>query len=283
MKLMVTGATGQLGSLVVDALLKLVSAENIAVSVRDPKKASHLSTLGIDVRHGDFHHPDSLAAAFTGIDRLLIISTNDMQQRAQQHTNAVKAAQEANVGFIAYTSAPNAQDSTLSIAGDHRATEDVIINSGIPYSILRNNWYLENELGTIQAVLKGAPWVTSAGTGRVGWAGRRDYAAAAARVLAGEGHHNTVYELSGKPLTQEELASIVAGVSGREIEVQQVDDESYGKIMVSAGVPEAMIPFVVGIQRDIREGALDVESNDFDKLLDRPITPLGEVLKQIIN
>ncbi|MNN55282.1 Quinone oxidoreductase 2 [compost metagenome] len=117
----------------------------------------------------------------------------------------------------------------------------------------------------------------------MGWAGRRDYAAAAARVLAGEGHHNTVYELSGKPLTQEELASIVAGVSGREIEVQQVDDESYGRIMVSAGVPEAMIPFVVGIQRDIREGALDVESNDFDKLLDRPITPLGEVLKQIIN
>lgn len=283
MKILVTGATGNLGSLVVESLLKSVPAENLAVSVRDPKKAEHLKARGVDVRYGDFHHPESLVSAFTGIDRLLIISSGDLQNRAQQQLAAVNAAKEANVSFIAYTSAANAKDSAFVIAADHRATEEAILQSGIPYSFLRNNWYLENELSTIQAVLNGAPWVTSAGSGKVGWAGRRDYAEAAANVLAGEGHNNTVYELSGKPLTQEELSSILAGVIGREVPVQQVDDETYGKIMSNAGVPAEVVPFLVAIQSGIREGYLDIESKDFEKLLGRPITTLGDVIRQVIG
>ncbi|WP_040949512.1 SDR family oxidoreductase [Gorillibacterium massiliense] len=282
MKLLVTGATGHLGALTVEYLLKLVPAEEIAVSVRDPKKAEKLQALGIDVRYGDYHHPESLDAAFSGINRLLLISTSDMNDRVGQHKAAIKAAKDAKVEFIVYTSAPNAEESGLALAPDHRETERAIKESGIPYSILRNNWYLENELGTIQAVSQGAPWVTSAGGGKVGWAGRRDYAEAAAKVLAGEGHGNTVYELSGKPLTQDELASIVAGVIGRDVPVQHVDDETYGKIMKDAGVPEAMIPFVVDIQKGIREGYLDVESDDFAKVLGRPVTPLAEILREIL-
>lgn len=283
MKILVTGATGNLGSLVVETLLKSVPAENLAVSVRDPKKAEHMKARGVDVRYGDFHHPESLVSAFAGIDRLLIISSGDLQNRAQQQLAAVNAAKEANVSFIAYTSAANAKDSAFVIAADHRATEEAILQSGIPYSFLRNNWYLENELSTIQAVLNGAPWVTSAGSGKVGWAGRRDYAEAAANVLAGEGHNNTVYELSGKPLTQEELSTILAGVIGREVPVQQVDDETYGKIMSNAGVPAEVVPFLVAIQSGIREGYLDIESKDFEKLLGRPITTLGDVIRQVIG
>lgn len=283
MKILVTGATGNLGSLVVESLLKSVPAENLAVSVRDPKKAEHLKALGVDVRFGDFHQPESLVSAFAGIDRLLIISSGDFQNRAQQQLAAVNAAKEANVSFIAYTSAANAKDSEFFITMDHRVTEEAILQSGIPYSFLRNNWYLENELSTIQAVLNGAPWVTSAGSGKVGWVGRRDFAEAAANVLAGEGHNNTVYELSGKPLTQEELASILAGVIGREVPVQQVNDETYGKIMSNAGVPAEVVPLLVAIQSGIRAGYLDVESNDFEKLLGRPITTLGDVIRQLIG
>lgn len=283
MKILVTGATGNLGSLVVESLLKSVPAENLAVSVRDPKKAEHLKARGVDVRYGDFHQPESLVSAFTGIDRLLIISSGDFNNRAQQQLAAVNAAKEANVGFIAYTSAPNAKDSEFFITADHRATEEAILQSGIPYSFLRNNWYLENEMSTIQAVINGAPWVTSAGTGKVGWAGRSDFAEAAVNVIAGEGHNNTVYELSGKPLTQEELASILSEVIGREVLVQQVDDDTYGTIMSNAGVPAEVIPLLVGIQSGIHAGYLDVESNDFDKLLGRPITALGDVMRQLIG
>ncbi|SDZ39198.1 NAD(P)H dehydrogenase (quinone) [Evansella caseinilytica] len=282
MKMLVTGATGQLGALVVEALLKTVPAENVAVSVRDPQKAAHLKAQGVDVRQGDFTKPETLIPAFAGIDRLLIISSAP-GDRVAQHKAAIKAAQENNVRFIAYTSVANAQESPFFIAEDHRETEKAILETGIPYSFLRNNWYLENELGTIQAVANGAPWVTSAGTGKTGWASRQDYAEAAAAILSGEGHENTTYELSGKPITQEELAGVVSEVIGRTVEVQQVDDATYEKVMAGAGVPEAMLPFVVGVQQGIREGYLDVASSDFEKVLGRPVTPLKDAVSEILN
>jgi NAD(P)H dehydrogenase (quinone) len=284
MKILVTGVTGKLGSIVIDTLLETVPAKDLAVSVRNPEKAESLRARGVDVRHGDFDQPETLDKAFAGIDRLLIVSTDgDNETRIRQHAAAVAAAQRANVGFIAYTSLGNASENTIFLAPVHRATEEAIKNTGIPYSFLRNNWYLENEASSIQAVLGGAPWLTSAGTGKVGWATRRDYAQAAATVLTGEGHENTVYELSGKLTTQEELVSILADVLGREVPVQQVDDATYASIMSSAGVPEPVVPILVGIQSAIRDGALEVESNDFQKLLGRPTTPLEEALRQIVN
>ncbi|MEZ2715634.1 SDR family oxidoreductase [Niallia circulans] len=284
MKLLVTGATGKLGSKIANVLLAKVPADQLAVSVRNPEKAEDLRAKGVDVRHGDFDQPETLAAAFKGIDRLLIISADgDIETRIRQHNNAVDAAKNAGVSFIAYTSIANAQESTNFLAEVHKATEIAIQKTGIPYSFLRNNWYLENELSTIQGVQGGAPWVTSAGSGKVGWALQQDYAEAAAEVLAGEGHENTIYELSGKPLSQEEIAAAVSQVIGKEVPVQHVDDSKYAEIMTQAGIPDFVVPMLVAIQKDIREGTLDIESNDFEKLLGRSETPVVDGVRKLIS
>jgi NAD(P)H dehydrogenase (quinone) len=284
MKVLVTGATGKLGSKVVEILLKTVPASQLAVSVRNAEKAEGLRSRGVEVRQGDFDHPETLDTAFAGIDRLLIISADgDNELRIRQHTNAVAAAERAEVKFIVYTSLANATESTNLMAPPHVATEEAIIKTGIPYSFLRNNWYLENEIGSIQGVLAGAPWVTSAGIGKVGWAFQQDYAEAAAAVLVGCGHENTVYELSGPLLTQAELVSALGVVVGKEIPVQQVNDEIYAEIMKGLGLPDFVVPIVVGIQESIRNGSLEVESNDFEKILGRSVTPISEALTQIVN
>jgi NAD(P)H dehydrogenase (quinone) len=284
MKMLVTGATGSLGSKVVETLLKTVPASQLAVSVRNPEKAEHLKALGVDVRQGDFDHPASLDTAFSGVDRLLIISADgDTVTRIRQHGNAVDAAKRAGVKFIAYTSIANAKESKNILAETHRATEAAILQTGIPYSFLRNNWYLENEIPSIQGVLAGGPWVTSAGNGKVGWALRQDYAEAAANVLAGNGHDHTIYELSGKLLTQDELTSALGVILGKDVPVQQVDDAAYADIMKNVGLPDFLIPFLVAIQQGIRENTLDVTSNDFEKLLGRPATPIHEALSQLVK
>ncbi|KAI7278336.1 hypothetical protein KC345_g6065 [Hortaea werneckii] len=283
MKIALTGATGQFGAIVAETLLKTVPAENIVASVRNPEKAEKLVAQGVDVRHGDFDQPETLDAAFAGVDRLLIVSADgDNDTRVRQHKAAVDAAVRAGVGYIVYTSVADADDSSLFLAPVHRTTEEFIRESGIPYAFLRNNWYLENEAGSIQAAKAGAPWVTSAGEGKVGWATRGDYAEAAAAVLAGEGRENAVYELSGKPASQAELAAVVGGVLGKEVTVQQVDDAAYAGIMASVGVPEAALPIVVAIQGAIRDGALAIESSDLEKLLNRPLTPLSEGVRQLL-
>lgn len=284
MKILVTGATGKLGSKVVESLLKSLPASDLVVSVRNPEKAEGLRTRGVEVRQGDFDRTETLDKAFEGIDRLLIISADgDNETRIQQHANAVQAADRAGIKFIAYTSLANATESNNLMAPPHVATEAAIIKTGIPYSFLRNNWYLENEIGSIQGAIAGAPWVTSAGQGKVGWALQQDYADAAAAVLLGNGHENTVYELSGPLLTQEELASALGKVLGKEIPVQQVSDEKYAEIMKGLGLPDFVIPLVVGIQESIRNGSLEVKSNDFEKVLGRPVTPINEALSQLVN
>ncbi|WP_413367191.1 SDR family oxidoreductase [Lysinibacillus sp. 3P01SB] len=284
MKLLVTGATGKFGTKVVETLLKTVPAGQLSVSVRTPEKAKELQAHGVEVRHGDFNYPETLDSAFAGVERLLIISADgDNETRIRQHANAVAAAERAGVKFIAYTSITSAQESTNLFAPTHKATEDAIKKTGIPYSFLRNNWYLENEIPSIQGVLAGAPWVTSAGNGKVGWALQQDYAEAAAAVLSENGHENTIYELSGKPFTQEEFASVLGNLLGKEVPIQQVDDAAYADIMKAAGVQDFVIPLLVDIQRSIREGSLDIESNDFEKVIGRPATPINEALTQIID
>ncbi|MEH7226463.1 SDR family oxidoreductase [Bacillus sp. JJ1566] len=284
MKLLVTGATGKFGTKVVETLLKTVPASQLAVSVRNPEKAKGLQARGVEVRQGDFDYPQNLDSAFAGIERLLIISADgDNETRIRQHANAVGAAERAGVKFIAYTSLANAQESTNLFAPTHKATEEEIKKTGIPFSFLRNNWYLENEIPSIQGVLAGAPWVTSAGNGKVGWALQQDYAEAAAAVLSENGHENTIYELSGKPLTQEEFVSVLGNLLSKEIPIQQVDDATYTDIMKAAGIQDVVIPILVEIQRSIREGSLDFESNDFEKVLGRPATPIKDALTQIVN
>ncbi|WP_405105275.1 SDR family oxidoreductase [Paenibacillus sp. FSL K6-1217] len=284
MTIALTGATGKFGSIVAETLLKTVPAENIVASVRNPEKAEALKARGVDVRHGDFDQPETLDTAFAGVERLLIVSADgDNDTRIRQHKAAVDAAVRAGVGFIVYTSVGDADNSSLFLAPVHRATEEFIRESGIPYAFLRNNWYLENEVGSIQAVKAGAPWLTSAQDGKVGWALRSDYAEAAAAVLAGESRESVIYELSGTPLTQAELAAVVGEVLGQEVAVQQVDDTAYARIMGEAGVPEAALPIVVAIQGAIRDGALNIESGDLAKLLNRPLTPLSEGVRALLG
>lgn len=284
MKILVTGATGKLGTMVVESLLKTLPADQLAVSVRKPEKAEELQSCGVDVRYGDFDYPETLDSAFAGIDRLLIISADgDNETRIRQHANAVAAAERAGVKFIAYTSLANAPKSTNLFAPTHKATEAAIMKTGIPYSFLRNNWYLENEIPSIQGVLAGAPWVTSAGNGKVGWALQQDYAQAAAAVLLGDGHENTIYELSGKPLSQEEFVTILGNILNKEVPVQQVEDTAYAATMKALGIQEFIIPILLDIQRSIREDSLNIESNDFEKLLGRPAIPLVKALPQIAN
>lgn len=284
MKMLVTGATGKLGTKVVETLLKTIPVEQLAVSVRNQEKAEGLRARGVEVRQGDFDRPETLDSAFAGTDRLLIISADgDNETRIRQHSDAVDAAERAGVKFIAYTSIANAKESKNGLAPTHKATEEAILKTGIPYSFLRNNWYLENEISSIQGVLAGAPWVTSAGNGKVGWALQQEYAEVAATVLSGNGHENTIYELSGKLLTQEEIASSLGSVLGKEVPVQQVDDDTYANIMKGAGLPDFLTSMLVDIQKDIRENTLEVESNDFEKLLGRPLTPIKEALTQLVN
>ncbi|TWT09300.1 SDR family oxidoreductase [Planomicrobium sp. CPCC 101079] len=284
MKLLVTGATGKLGTKIVESLLKTVPAEQLAVSVRNPEKAENLRTRGVEVRQGDFDHPETLDSAFAGIDRLLIISADgDNDTRIRQHTAAVAAAERAGVRFIAYTSLVNASESEMFLAPPHRATETAILETGIPFSILRNNWYLENEIPSIQGALAGAPWITSAGSGKVGWALQQDYAEAAAAVLAGEGHENTIYELSGKPMTQEELATVLSKEIGKDVPVLQLDDAAYAETMKQAGLPDFLVPMLVDIQQGIRENALAIESDDFEKILGRPATPIEQGISKVVK
>ena len=283
MNYLVTGATGKLGSKIVDHLLKRIDAKHLAVSVRDTKKASALSDKGIDVRQADFDYPESLRTAFRGVDRLLIISADgDNETRIRQHLQAVEAAKEAGVSFIAYTSLADATDSQNLMAPPHVATEEAIRETGIAHAFLRNNWYLENELGSIQGVLAGAPWVTAARDGKVGWALQDEYAEAAAIVLTTEAFDQEIYELSGPLHTQHEFVEALSDVLGQDVALQEVTAEAYGDVMRGAGVPEGAIPIVVGIQDSIRNGSLEVESTDFERLLGRPVTPLRDALKQIL-
>ncbi|WP_100487266.1 SDR family oxidoreductase [Sporolactobacillus pectinivorans] len=288
MKILVTGATGKLGSKVVETLLKTIPADQLAVSVRNPDKAEELKARGVEVRQGDFDKPDTLDVAFSGIDRLLLISSSEVRLggdeiRMRQHMNAVAAAERAKVKFIAFTSANKANDSNFFLAPVYKATEAAIVKTGIPYSFLRNNWYLENEIGSIQGAMAGAPWVTVTGDGKVGWVLRQDLAEAAAVVLTGSGHENTTYELSGKLMTHRELVSVLETALGKKISFQQVDDETYAQLMKDAGIPKDFLPLLIKIQKGIREGGLAIESDDLEKLLGRPVTPIKEALIQIVN
>lgn len=284
MKILVTGANGHLGSKVVEHLLATVPAKNVAVSVRDPGKAAALGARGVEIRKGDFEDPVSLANVFAGIDRLLIISVmGDNETRTRLHLNAVAAAKKAKVGYLAYTSLAKADSSTLWLGEVHRATEKAIRETGIPYTLLRNNWYIENELDLIQSIASGGPLVTSAGNGRVSWAPRADYALAAANVLSGSGHENKTYELSGPSATYMDLAAALSKVLGREVPVRQADDNALGTALAGMGVPHEMIPFAVGIHAAIRQGALDVKSKDFETLLRRSVTPLKSQLESVLK
>ncbi|MHA6694406.1 SDR family oxidoreductase [Homoserinimonas sp. A520] len=280
MLLAITGATGQLGRLVVESLLERgTPAGDIVAIGRQVGKLSDLEARGVQVRVADYTKPDTLAAALDGVDRLLLISGSAVGQRVAQHTNVLKAATDAGVGFIAYTSAPKADSTELALAPEHKATEQLIRDSGIPFAFLRNNWYTENYFQVLEQAQYTGLVIASLGDGTVASASRRDFAEAAAVVLTSAGHEGKVYELAGDTAWgYDELTATLSELLGREVEYRRVSPKEHRKILTEAGVPMAQAAFVVTLDGNTRNGALSDTSGELSALIGRPTTPLRETL-----
>ncbi|MCE0761506.1 SDR family oxidoreductase [Pseudonocardia kujensis] len=276
----VTGATGHLGALAIEALLeKGVPAGDVVAVVRDPGKAAALTARGVQVRVGDYGQPETLRTALAGVDRLLLVSGSEVGKRVEQHGNVIDAAKEAGVALIAYTSITRADSTGSPLAPEHRATEELLAASGVPHTLLRNNWYVENYTAQLTDYLSRGAIVAAAGEGRVAMAARRDYAEAAAVVLTGEGHAGKTYELAGAPVTFKGLAATITEVSGREVEYRPVSATELAGILTGAGLDEGTAGFVVALDESIARGDLDIDSSDLAELLGRPLTPVADVVR----
>ncbi|WP_039791018.1 SDR family oxidoreductase [Amycolatopsis sp. ATCC 39116] len=285
MTIVVTGATGNLGRLVIDALLERgAAASEIIAPVRSPEKATDLATPGVLVREADYRKPATLAGAFAGADKLLLISSSAVGQRVDQHRNVIDAAKTAGIGLITYTSMLRAQSSPMALAVEHKTTEQLIERSGLPFVFLRNGWYLENYTENLGPAMKTNVIFGSAGNGRVAGAARADYAAAAAAVLLEDGHENRTYELGGdEPFTLAELAAEVSRQSGTHIAYQDLPPVEYTKLLVDAGVPEAKAEMLTDSDLNTALGHLDTSSRDLSRLIGRPTTPLADVVAAALN
>lgn len=285
MKYLLTGATGELGTHALHYLKEQVELDEIVVLARTEEKVAKLREQGVEVRIGDFGDYASLLEAFSGIDRLLFVSSQPGAaiSRGEQHKNVVNAAKETGVSFIAYTSFPKGAESKSPLAQDHILTEHLISESNIPHTFLRNNWYLENEKDTLNAAVAGHPFTYSAGEGKTGWALKREYAEAATNSLTGKVATPEILELSGHPITYAKLADALKTASGSTFEVIELSDADYQAALTSNGIPEPVVGFILMIQNDIRNGELDVISNDFEKTLGKPLTPLVDALKEFLQ
>lgn len=207
----ITGASGELGRLVIKCLLERISADQITGLIRDSSKAQGLVDLGVALRHADYNEPGTFAEALKGVDTLLLISSNETGVRTTQHRTVIDAAKASGFKLIAYTSVLHADVSSLGLAADHRDTEEALRESGIPYVLLRNGWYSENYLANVPSALEHGVLLGSAADGRISSAPRADYAEAAAVVLTTEGQAGKVYELAGdSSYTLSDLASMIS-------------------------------------------------------------------------
>ncbi|MEW2124421.1 SDR family oxidoreductase [Streptomyces sp. NPDC007259] len=279
MSIVVTGATGALGRLVVEHLLTTVPADRVATVVRDKEKAAGLAARGVELRIADYDRPETLAGAFRSGDRVLLISGNAVGSRIPQHTAVIDAAKAAGVAQLAYTGILGGPDADFTLADEHRATEQLILDSGLPYTFLRNGWYTENQTENLAPVLAHGAVVGSAGEGRIAYASRDDYAAAAAAVLTGEGHLNRAYELSGDTaLSYADYAAVVAKVTGKEIAHKDVPAAVHQEILTGAGVPEFFAAILVDVDQAVLRGRLAGTSGDLSRLIGRPTTPVADTV-----
>jgi NAD(P)H dehydrogenase (quinone) len=277
--LVVTAATGKLGRLVVEALITRLPASDIAIVVRRPEAAAELAARGVQVRRGDYAAPDTLGHSFAAGDKVLLISSNEVGQRVAQHTAVIAAAKRAGVGLLAYTSVLHGDRSPLALADDHKRTEEAIRASGLPFVFLRNSWYFENYTQQIGTILQHGAMVGAAGDGRFSAAARQDYAEAAAAVLAGEGHENTIHELAGEPaFTLAELAAEIAAQTGRTISYTNLAPEQFKAVLIGAGLPEPYADLLVDSEVWAAQGALYDDSGDLRRLIGRPTTTLKEAV-----
>jgi len=284
MKIAVTGATGQLGQLVVNGLLEKGTSIKVIAVVRDEKKALPLVKRGAEVRVAHYGDPAALKAAFSGVDRLLLISSSEVGQRIEQHKNVINAAKAAGVKHIVYTSAPRATTTTLIIAPEHKATEENILQSGMEYTILRNNWYTENYKDQVETASKTGTIVSAAGAGRVASATRADFAAGAVAVLLGTGHEGKIYELGGDyAWDYNELAETIGEIIGKPVVYKAVDAGTLIDILKSAGLDEGVAGFIAALDGNIAEGALSEVTGELSRLIGRPTTSLRKGLKHAVS
>ena len=278
MKIGVTGATGQLGRIVVEKLKQKVAAESIVALVRTPEKASD---LGVEARVFDYTKPESLAAALKGVDKLLLISSNEIGQRLPQHKAVIEAAKHAGVKLLVYTSILHADTSSLGLAGEHLATEAALEASGLVYTILRNGWYTENYTGSAKGAIGAGAFIGCAGNGKISSAARVDFAEAAAVVLAGEGHENKIYELAGdETYTLTDLAAEISRQSGKAIPYNNLTETQYTDILKNFGLPEGIAGMLADSDTGASKEGLYDDSHVLSTLIGRPTTPLSIVLSK---
>jgi NAD(P)H dehydrogenase (quinone) len=283
MSIVVTGATGHLGRLVVEFLLdRGVPAGQVVATGRRVEKLVDLADRGVVVRSADYDDPASLRAAFAGAEKLLLVSGSEVGQRIAQHANVIAAAKDSGVGLVAYTSILKADTSSLLLAEEHRATEQALAASGIPYVFLRNSWYLENYTEQLPVYLEHGI-AGAAGTGRVSAATRADYAEAAAAVLVSEGHEGAVYELGGPSFSMAELAAAVSAAAGRTVSYTDLPVEQFTAVLVGAGLPEAAAAVFADGDRGMAQGELLAEGNDLEKLIGRTPTSLADALAAAVR
>ena len=279
----ITGATGQLGQHVIENLLTTVPASQIVAIVRNPAKATALSQQGITVRQADYSDETAFTRALHGVDKLLLISSSEVGQRATQHRNVINAAKAANVKFIAYTSLLHADRSPLGLHVEHIETEKMLADSGIAHALLRNGWYTENYLASVPPALEHGVFIGAAGEGRIASATRADYAAAAARVISTEGHAGKVYELAGdESWTLSQLAAELSKQSGKPVVYQNLSEADFAAALKGAGLPAGLADMLADSDTGASKGGLFDDSHTLSKLIGRPTTPLAESIKGIL-
>ncbi|EPT5320225.1 NAD(P)H:quinone oxidoreductase [Escherichia coli] len=280
----ITGATGQLGHYVIESLMKTVPASQIVAIVRNPAKAQSLTAQGITVRQADYGDEAALTSALQGVEKLLLISSSEVGQRAPQHRNVINAAKAAGVKFIAYTSLLHADKSPLGLADEHIETEKMLADSGIVYTLLRNGWYTENYLASAPATLEHGVFIGAAGDGKIASATRADYAAAAARVISEAGHEGKVYELAGDSAwTLTQLAAELTKQSGKSVTYQNLSEADFAAALKSVGLPDGLADMLADSDVGASKGGLFDNSKTLSKLIGRPTTTLAESVSHLFN
>ena len=276
--IVVTGATGQLGRLVVAGLVE----QGVSV-VAGARNTAAAADLGVDVRLADYDRPETLDDAVRGADKVLLVSGSEPGKRVPQHTAVVDAAKRAGVRHLVYTSAPFADTTELVLAPEHKATEEAIRAAGIPFTFLRNGWYHENYLDTIRTAVETGEIVGAAGDGRVASAARADFAAAAVAVLTGDGHENAIYELTGDTAWSfPEFAAEIGDVAGKPVTYRDLSPAAFQQHLVELGTPVEVAGFVAALEQNIAAGTLGHTPGDLAKLIGRPTTPVRAAINQVL-
>lgn len=281
-RVLVTGANGQLGQLVVAQLLS--RGVHVIAGVRSAEKGAALAAMGAEVRIADYSRPETLATALAGVDRLVLISGNEVGQRVGQHSAVIEAAKAAGVRLIAYTSILRAATSPLPLAVEHKATEEVLAQSGVPHIVLRNGWYSENYLAGVGPALEHGAVLTCAGDGRFSAAPRAELAEATAVLLAAEDTAaGRIYELAGSTsFSMPEFARHLSALSGKDIACVNLREADYAAALTGAGLPEAFAQMLARTDTLAQDGALEDNGRDLEKIIGRPTSPIEALLKGVV-